>query len=223
MANTLLPVYQNSQLLAGFGESSDLTKLLETWQADGSLLTMNQLPEGTEIKNGALVELRGRMHRSPLLTALDAFLQLMNISGYETNAAAKPGVSRLYPVPQGIGQGETAILDIFQNLRNQLTDAPLQDCLMLPAGDLLALLTVPSATLPLLFTGDYRVIGKISRVVPPGEELSLYERTSYNYLDKSFFQSSFDSLNEIPWLRVPGITTHLPGPAVQVLPIAVLI
>jgi hypothetical protein len=219
MANTLLPVYQDPLLLAGFGFSKDtpLTQQIEKWQAEGTLLTLDSLPDGTEIKNGALVELQGRLHRNPLLTALDAFLQMMNIGGYET------GPSRTYPIRSNTAQGESAVFDIFQSLRNQLAEAPLQDCLMASDGDLLAIITVPTSTLPLLFKGDYRIIGKVSRVIPPGHELSLYEETSYNYLDKSFFDSSFEELTDVPWIQMPGITTHLPGPALQILPIIVLV
>lgn len=221
MTNTLLPLYQDPQLLAGFGFSKDtiLPQQLEKWQADGTLLTLDSLPEGTEIKNGALVELQGRLLRNPLLTALDAFLQMMSIGGYETET----NPSRVYPTRSNTTQGESAVFDIFQNLRNQLAEAPLQDCLMLSEGDLLVIITVPTSSLPLLFKGDYRIIGKVSRVIPPGHELSLYEETSYNYLDKSFFDSSFEELSDVSWIRLPGITTHVPGPAIQILPITVLV
>jgi hypothetical protein len=221
MANTLLPLYQDSQLLAGFGFSKDIipAQQLEKWYAEHKLLTLDRLPEGTEIKNGALVELQGRLLRNPLLTALDAFLQMMNIGGYETETST----SRAYPARSTTEQGESAVLDIFQSLRNQLAEAPLQDCLMESEGDLLVIVTVPKSTLPLLFKGDYRIIGKVSRVIPPGHELSLYEETSYNYLDKSFIDSSFEELSDVSWIRLPNITTHLPGPAIQILPITVLI
>lgn len=231
------PIYIDSKMLTNLsGKHPDgqtdielLNSFVATANEANLLLKLNGSSEATEVKAGSLVQLDGRIYPNPLLNMLDAFLQLMTISGVDVNSKSQSSTSRLYPVPaSNPSQGEAAIFDIFQNLRAQLAESPFQDGLMLPVGNLLAAVTFQNQLLPagrpdLLYIGEYQVIGKVTRVAPVGEELSLYDRTSYRHVDKEFFTSSFESLNEVPWMKLPGISTHLPGPSIQVLPLAVII
>lgn len=233
------PVYLDSKMLHSLtGKAADaqsegelLNDFIAQGQESGALLKLNELSEGVEVKAGSWVQLEGRIYPNPLVNLLDAFLQLMTISGIDVNSKPQNPAARLYPVPATAGnapQGEAAILEIFQQLRHQLTDSAVLDCLMIPVNELLAVTSfqvqnLPNARPDVLYIGEYSVIGKVTRVAPQGDALSLYDRTPFRHIERDFFASSFESLGEIPWMKLPTLSTHAPGPAIQVLPLAVII
>ena len=79
-----------------------------------------------------------------------------------------------------------------------------------------------------IIDGQYRVIGKITKViVDPNSSISLLRNTSFSLMRQSMLDSLFvgfkSSEVQDAGMVIPDISTTVTGPAVMILPIAIFI
>ena len=206
-------------------------RLLKYWQ-DSEILT--DLSATAELKVGDLIEFSGEFYRNPLATSLEAFLQVMNISGFSLDQPAPAAPTSIRRGPAAVAQASETNADeanffrVFQRLHDELNAARVQDLVMYPEeSDLSVVVSVlvaglPEGQLENLLSGNFRVIGKVSQVLPVGEELNLHQRTSFGYIQTDLLETSFADLKDIPWIDLPAPASFVAGPAIQLVPLAIL-
>jgi hypothetical protein len=75
-----------------------------------------------------------------------------------------------------------------------------------------------------LVDGRFTVVGKVIRTVPSGEAISLIRKSALTMMPKSILEGMMGSLaqlSETQGFNLPDLSWELPGPAFQVIPIAI--
>ncbi len=190
-----------------------------------------------------LVEIKGQVFRSPLSEALEAVFRILGMLGVDPlrdqSSRSQAGGAK----KQGKGQRRAAsepanalALDdetqlgfqLMQRIREDLAKSKVVDAVMRPSAveDLtvviaLALEFLPDGTFENLLSGDFSVLGKVTRVVEGDEEISLYQRTVFSYLDSGVIDETFAQLQNNSSLKLSQNPSSVEAPALQVMPLAI--
>jgi hypothetical protein len=82
----------------------------------------------------------------------------------------------------------------------------------------LALEFLPEGTLENLLSGDFSVLGKVTRIVEGDEEISLYQRTVLSYLGSGDIDATFAQLRQNSALKLSENPSSVKAPALQIMP-----
>lgn len=97
----------------------------------------------------------------------------------------------------------------MKRIRDDLAQSKVQDVVLHPAtvDELnvvvaLAQESLPEGAFDNLLSGDFTVLGKVTRVVEEDDEISLYQRTVFRNVDSDALDEMFDSLRDSEFFRM---------------------
>lgn len=194
------------------------------------LRTIGKRDELATFASGDFVEFRALLRKNPLVDTVEALKQLMELSVLfsDDQTSGKRGKSSSQKNNNQVvmRQMDAMLAALGQSnsieLVGELLDVP----------DVKAVLTArldffSQGTASEVIDGEFRVLGKIVRVVTPdsGETISLLRKTSFARFDQKYFAQLAEvaAASEQLGIHIPLAVTHIEGPAIQVLPIAVFL
>jgi hypothetical protein len=201
----------------------------------GQLLDLSQaVDEATweQLRPGAIVELRGELRRNPVQDLLDTVAHLSPHAGALADLTATPRPANV-AAPGRAAAAEAPVSDqvamaVFRLALADVNDPPTQDVLFrLSSGDVVCVATLPrdleGMAIDDLVGIELRMLAKVVRLVGPDESLSLLRRSrlgprAADLLRAGFAQTGADS--PFP-LEMPEL--DVPGPTLQLLPIALFV
>jgi hypothetical protein len=203
-----------------------------------------------KVKHASLVEITGRIFRSPASLALDTLFRIFSLMGVEFQdeiEVIQPKNSKhiqhqnkkLDPIEQiqsSLGPdgkpNNLFILKLMQRLKDDLTKAMILDVVMQPVDseDLSVLIGLSSEFLPEgnlenLLSGHFTVLGKVARVLKGTDYISLYQRTKLGSLIESTpeFGEGIDQLQKLLGAVASVKSDVIKSPALQLMPLAIFI
>ncbi len=183
---------------------------------------LTPIASDSELSPGDLVEFSTVLKRNPLVETLDSFVEMIDLF---QAFAEKP--------QKGKGKQIAEIIQIKKQIGSMLTS--------LKGGDTLDLTTPPlpsshravisletqnlnDPTMSDLVDGTFRVVGKVTRCLSESDgAISLNRKSAINRLPPSAlaqFKTAFEA-PELAEMSLPELEWEIPGPAIQVLPIAI--
>jgi hypothetical protein len=177
-------------------------------------------------KEHDLVEFGAAMVRNPLVQTMDSFVSLMEMAIlFDDQGTIGKGQHR------GQSQRENErIVKQMTGFNEKLKSGDTVDMVAQEiAGGHRAVVTVETEYLndPAmadLVDGRFIVVGKVIRTVPSGEAISLIRKSALTMMPKSILEGMMGSLaqlSETQGFNLPDLSWELPGPAFQVIPIAI--
>lgn len=177
----------------------------------------------TKLAPGDLVEFSSVLKKNPLLDTLDSFVEMIDMF---QAFAEKP--------PKGKGKQTNEI----QQIKKQMATLTAS----LKGGDTMDLTTpaLPSShravitletqnlndpTMSDLVDGTFRVVGKVTRCLLESDQaISLNRKSAINRLPSSALEQFREAFKtpELAEMSLPELEWEIPGPAIQVLPIAII-
>lgn len=236
-----------------FHTASSLFNLLYEYLSDDGLLTPLQSADDLElIRTGVMVDLIGQYEGNPFedsinaLAALvpyfqavqDAQHQLLDVQPQHRprssqgpkgrqESRSQPPTARESPSEILERQSLAAGSQILMRLAADTESAPVRDLVVRTCKGLAVVLTVSSRyygpeVKEMLRDGEFHVIGKVTRVHDEGTEIRLSRRSVFGALEAQTSQNILDGISAEGLL--PGAATEsIPGPSVQILPMAIFV
>jgi len=189
---------------------------------------------------GDFVEIDGHVRRSSLGEALKALERFFKFAA-TTGAAQAPAaaVSRAQrrskgkpaappaAVPKGSSDKDET-LAISRALEEDLADAPYEDVVLEAAGGAHAIILLrrdvaTAQILESLRFGRFKVLGKVTERHLEGESVSLLRRSFSAYLPDAVLEEALDELQTSGAIKLPVASVEVPGPSLEVLPLAVFV
>lgn len=184
-----------------------------------------------DLKSGQFMEFQAVLRKNPLVDAIESFRQLMEIAVLFTDKQGGPPKRK---------QGKSGRQRDPNELIMRQMDGMLKALTESNSIELVAEILGNSATKAVLsaeldyfndrsaseiIDGEFRVLGKIVRVVKPGsgETINLLRKTSFGRFQRKIFDelaNAFVGAEEVG-IKFPELTTEIEGPALQVIPIAI--
>jgi len=186
----------------------------------------------SELEAGQFVEFRAILRKNPLVETIEWFKQIMQIAVLFPEAdggAQSSGKQGKVARRQDSNQLLTKQMEGILSALTQFDSIEI-------IGEMLNLKGVKavlSAKLDYfsdrnaseIVDGEFRVLGKIVRVIRPGSEegINLLRKTSFGVLSTSLLGQIGDSLQgaEEAGVKLPEFVTEVKGPALQVIPISI--
>ncbi len=220
-------------------------RLRQMLKDDDRVLQINEIGDIQQLKDAEqdyLVEIKGQIFRSPLGEALEAVFRILDMLGVDLSDNQSSRTQPIGGKKGGKAQQRTASkpnelalnsetqlgFQLMQRIREDLAKSKVVDAVMRPSSveDLtvvlaLALEFLPEGTLENLLSGDFSVLGKVTRIVEGDEEISLYQRTVFSYLGSGDIDATFVQLRQNSKLRLSENPSSVKAPALQVMPLAI--
>ena len=221
-------------------EASLFIKLRSTLYDRNLIITLDDEEELGQIRHGALVEVTGQVFRSPLIEVLEFVSQYtgmveVNLEGKSSHRQVKGPKNQQSQQIQSAqqllqAQQSQQGLALLKRLKEDLSKSKTIDAVMWPMNmeDLSVVIALSSQFLEEdvfdnLLSGNFTVLGKVTRILEPDEEISLYQRTIFNYLDAHTFEAALSDLRQNPLMQFPATSSFVKYPAIQLLPMAIFI
>lgn len=188
--------------------------------------------EVQKLTGGQFTEFRALLKKNPLVDTIEGSKKLMEMAipfvnkGGQTSKGGKSGRG---------GRSQDSNKPIMQQLDGILKALTQSKSLELIAD----MLDIPGVKVVLstklnyfsdqnaseIIDGEFHVLGKIIRVVPPdsGDSINLLRKTSFGMVKRQIIEqlkNAFVGAGE-HGLEFPELVTEIPGPALQVIPIAI--
>ncbi len=114
-----------------------------------------------------------------------------------------------------------------RRMKEELESSPIHDVVLETASGVKAVLTVSSdyydaAVAERLSSGDFVVLGKVTRVLREGESINLSRRTVVGKME-DVSDSVTDTMTNIPGFNLQSTEPFVRYPAVQILPMAIFV
>lgn len=226
-------------------EASLFMRLRHTLVNDNRILQINDIDDIQQLKDAEqdyLVEIRGQISRSPLNESLEAVFRAMAMLGVEppTNQTLR---TQTGGGKKNRGQGQQNAssnnpfaldreammgLEIMQRIREDLAQSKILDAVMRPAtvDELtvviaLALEFLPEGAFDNLLSGDFSVLGKVTRLVEGADEISLYQRTAFRNLEFGSLDAAFAEMRKGGIFKLSDSPSSIKAPAIQIMPMAI--
>ena len=220
-------------------EASLFMRLRQMLKDDDRVLQINEIDDVQKLKDADhdyLVEVKGQIFRSPLSEALEAVFRILDMLGVDLSGNQPSRKQQTGGKKRGKGQQHAAsqpaelALDnetqlgfqLMQRIREDLAKANILDAVMHPStvGNLtiviaLALEFLPEGVFENLLSGNFSVLGKVTKIVEGDEEISLYQRTVFSYLGSSDIDASFTQLRQESSLMLSDNPSSVKAPALQ--------
>lgn len=226
-------------------EASIFMRLRQKLIDDNRILQINTLNDFEQLRGAEqdyLVEVRGQIFRSPLSETLETVFRLLDVFGVDlsdkqsvrtqgrgkknreqrqqSNAAANDLLEFDANTLQGF--------QLMKRIREDLTQSKVQDVVLHPAtvDGLKVVVALSQESLSEgafdnLLSGDFSVLGKVTRVVERDDEISLYQRTVFRNVESDALDEMFDSLRDSEFFRLSEHPFHIEAPALQLMPLAI--
>ncbi len=186
-----------------------------------------QVLSGSEVpKEHDLVEFGAAMLRNPLVQTMDSFVSLMEMAVlFDDQGAGGKGQQKR----QGKRENER-ILKQMVGFSEKLKSGDTVDMVAEGiVGEHRAIVTLETEylndpTMADLVDGKFSVVGKVIRTVANGEAISLLRKSALTMMPKSILEGmmgSLSQLSETEGFNLPDLNWELPGPAFQVIPVAI--
>lgn len=179
-----------------------------------------------DIAAGMFVELRVSLRKNPLIEALETMVSISRLATVATENP-QPTKGQQHKPNQGSATGQ------LDKILKEMTASPTldligeaRDSLGVQMVTTLSLEYLPDNSLSDLVDGEYRIFGKVTRVLLKNDDvttINLLRKTDLGTVSGDLlkqFISSFDGL-QASGIRVPAIVTEIHAPAIQILPIAI--
>jgi hypothetical protein len=233
-------------------ESSLFMSLRHTLKQRNLIENLDNLQDTRKLhslKRTSLVEITGEISRSPLSEVLEAFSRFVNLAGPQMfeehldldpadqlpgqELEGEPAASEEIisgNVENSTNSGNITLLELFNRIREDLSRSRVIDVVMKPSGTrnltiviALALEFLPEGTLETLLSGQFTVLGKLTRVLKKDEEINLHQRTVFSFLDSSVLDEPLEGLGAEAGLRLARNPSSVKAPAIQLLPLAIYV
>lgn len=225
-------------------EASLFMRLRQMLKDDERVLQINGIDDLRKLEGAEhdyLVEVKGQVFRSPLSEALEAVFRVLEMLGVDPSRA-QPSTPQASGKKQGKGQRRAASepnafsldketqlgFQLMQRIREDLAKSKVVDAVMRPSAVenptvviALALEFLPEGTFENLLSGDFSVLGKVTRVVKGNEEISMYQRTVFSYLGSDVIDDTFTQLQNNSSLKLSQNPSSVQAPALQLMPLAI--
>lgn len=214
---------------------------------DGEVVDLRDADQLQDLATGQLVEFEGRYLGNPLETVLSfmtaIYPYIEDSTGSETaasgtqgsvarksqksgNPARRAGAATAPPSDQA-PVGDQFGIRMMQRMAADIMEAPVHDLLFSTAADLRTVVTVSSEYYSAkmneqLRSGQFRVIGKVTKVLREDETINLARRTVLGAAGPDMAGSLLSNL-EGESLSLDLADPIVAAPAVQVLPMAIFI
>ncbi|MFF0309972.1 hypothetical protein ACFYSC_21290 [Streptosporangium sp. NPDC004379] len=217
---------------------------------DEAIISLEGPEQLTNVKPGEFVKIAGRYTGNPLEEMLAIFSQIMaymeemsqGVEGVhsqrstgrrsgnpQTREAAKSQEDHSWTeTARQFRQFEQSIeMRILRKMKEELESSPIHDVVLETASGVKAVLTVASeyydeSVAEKLSSGDFVVLGKITRVLQEGESINLSRRTVIGKMaDES--EPFFNAIASIPGISLQSSDPVVSYPAVQILPMAIFV
>lgn len=238
------------KLIRRHTEASLFMRLRQALKDNERIVEVKDIADVQKLKDpeqASLVEIKGQVFRSPLSEILEAVFRVFEIlgvdlSGNDNTGAQNPqkggkrqgrgqgSQQQSVPAPQGLeldADGRVG-LQIMKRIKDDLAASKVWDVIMRPSDieDLTVVIALATEFLPEgafdnILSGDFTVLGKVTRLVESDNEISLYQRTMFNNLDSSDFDKVFTQFAKSPLLKTSGNPMTVEAPALQVMPLAI--
>ncbi len=228
-------------------EASIFMRLRQTLIDDNRILQINTLDDFEQLRGSEqdyLVEVRGQIFRSPLSETLETVFRFLEVFGVEldltSDQSGRTQGSRKKNRGQGqqssaaadnpLGLDESALqgFQLMKRIRDDLAQSKVQDVVLHPATVnalsvviALAQESLPEGAFDNLLSGDFTVLGKVTRVVEGDDEISLYQRTVFRNIESGVLDDMFDKLRDVELFSLSEHPFHIKAPALQLMPLAI--
>ena len=123
-------------------------------------------------------------------------------------------------------QWDTLARRIMEQMRAELEESPVHDVLLSGLSGIETVMTVSAdyftdATREFLREGEVKVMGKLTRVLPAGEQINLSRRTLFGIAGNSMAEGLEELFRAHP--NLGSAKPLVQGPAIQVLPLAIFV
>jgi hypothetical protein len=217
---------------------------------DDAILSLTDRDQLATVTPGAFVKLSGRYTGNPLEEMLAIFAQVMaymeEISRSVEESRSQKSTNRKSGNPQKREAAETqgnhnyadmgdqfrdfeqSIEYLFvKKMKEELESSPIHDVVLETASGIKAVLTVSSdyydaSVAERLSSGDFVVLGKVTRVLREGESINLARRTVVGKME-DVSDSVTDTITNIPGFALQSNEPFVKYPAVQILPMAIFV
>jgi hypothetical protein len=218
--------------------------------ADGAIVSLETREQLTGVKPGEFVKLAGRYTGNPLEEMLAIFNQMMAYMNEMSEGIEKarsqrstkgksgnPQVREMAKnqedhqwteMAQQFRQFEESIeMRILKKMKEELESSPIHDVVLETSSGVKAVLTVASeyydeAVAEKLSSGDFIVLGKVTRVLQEGESIDLSRRTVVGKMaDQS--ESLVESMTSMSIFNLQSNESVVEYPALQILPMAIFV
>lgn len=173
----------------------------------------------SSINTGDFIEISGSLLKNPLISLLETFISMMELSivfidepkknqNKDKNSKILTQMKALY---ENLKQGEMIDL-ICEDENNMKTVMPTY------------LNYFFNNNMNEVIEGNYKILGKVSKVVnTEDEEINLLRNTSFSLFQKNVLENMFTSFSELEKFGFNSmeIATTVKGPALMVVPIAI--
>ena len=185
-----------------------------------------------KLMGGQFVEFRALLKKNPLVDAIEGSKQLMQMAALfvdKGDRSSKGGKSRKGGHPRDSKKLITQQLDAMLTALTQSNSLELI-AEMLDIPGVKAVLSTKinyfsDQNASEIIDGEFHVLGKITRVVPPDckDSINLLRKTSFGLVKRNIFdqlKNAFAGAEE-HGLNFPELITEIQGPALQIIPIAI--
>ena len=183
-----------------------------------------------ELENGDFVEFRAVLRKNPIVDTIEGFKQVMEIAALFTDDK-----NRSEKTPQKGSRPKNTNTEIMRQMDGMLSALAQSNSIEL-VGELVStpeIKTVVTTKLDYftpggstdIIDGEFRILGKVIRIVHPDESINLLRKTTFGKFDQkifSQFSTAFEGA-ENAGLHFPEFVTEIQAPALQVIPIAIFI
>lgn len=217
---------------------------------DDAILSLENRDQLATVTPGTFVKLSGRYTGNPLEEVLALFTQAMSymndISQSVEEARLQKSANRKSGNPQNrelasqkkthpyaemseqFRQFEQSFeMRFIRKMKEELESSPIHDVVLETKSGVRAVLTVSSeyydaAVAEKLSSGDFVVLGKVTRVVREGETINLSRRTVVGKME-DMSDSVTAAMTKIPGFNLQSNEPFVRHPAVQILPMAIFV
>ncbi|MFC9090314.1 DUF6414 family protein [Nocardiopsis dassonvillei] len=218
---------------------------------EGSIEDISNLSETGSLKAGQLVQLSGRYIGNSLEEMLDFFTRtlplLMEIGKTDSSKnSSVPNQKRSGNRSQRQPQAGGALMEhmktleaaqrkafdqgikVMQHLKEDIDRTPVHDLLVVTQKDLKVVLTASSqyysgTVNEFLKSGDFNVLGKVTRVLKEGGAINLARRTAMGARNDDTTRDALIQFGEFAKIEREQADPIIKYPAIQVIPMAIFI
>jgi hypothetical protein len=217
--------------------------LYDYLREDGQLVDLARVEQLEDLRSGDLVEIAGEYLGNPLedvlafVGSVATYMDISELAG-ETKPGPPAGSRSSKPAKRAAAKSagtaaepatpkEMSVVDLLVGMSNEITQSPVHDLLFRTDEGLKAVVTVSSeyysdATNEYLRSGEFRVIGKVTKVLRGDRSINLTRRTVVGAAGPEMAENMVSSFNT-PELSLEVASPIVQAPAVQILPMAVVI
>lgn len=210
--------------------ASLLYKLRSTLELKDQLMVDR---DSNQISPGQFIEFSATLRRNPAVEVLASFEELMEL--FQAFNTGKPNSGdRSNKGGQGPKGKQNKPADISQKIKALLDSIKAGGTIDLIAnravGEFSAVIPVESKylndpSMSDLVDGQFFVLGKVVRLIKSDDEsISLIRKAAISRMPRATLEKAFDSINALGAqqdFEIPKIVWEIPGPAFQVVPIAI--